>query len=307
MDKPKHARGKWLLGIAAFLGIAGFSSVLLMPRDAPEELPAPDIKQAPVAGATPVPAVAVPETPSAPVAKNAAPAPLLPLPELLPDTGVPKVAILVADLGRVPAQTRAAISTLPPQVGMGFSPYGTDLEKPVSAARASGHEIWAGIPMQPNRYPAIDPGRNALLLNNAPEKNIQNFNWALAQIPGRKIGIYNHMGSAFTAKESALLPVLQSARAQGLLFADARSGLETVGPAMAAKAQTRVALSIGFIDDDPAQISARLDDLVARAKKDGRALGLMEARSGSIAAVSTWVATLKDKQVELAPVSQVTR
>jgi uncharacterized protein len=318
-DIRRRQRTLLFAGLASFLVIAGFFSVILAPADpsapvlnpagepptmsaAAEPLPAPAVKPATAAASVPdKPAVAdVPQ----PVAAAAA---HKPLPALLPDTGTPRVAILVADLGPVPAQARAAIAALPAEIGMGFSPYGGELAALTNAASAKGQEIWVGVPMQPKRYPAINPGKNTLLLKNAATLNTQNLAWALAQVPGAKTGIYNHMGSAFTANETALLPVLQAARAEGLLFADARSGLDTVGPAVATKAGTRSALSVGFLDDTPADMTRRLEALVAKARTDGRALGLIEAKPASVAAVAAWAATLKDKGVTLVPVSQVTR
>jgi uncharacterized protein len=317
-DIRRRQRTLLFAGLASFLVIAGFFSVILAPADpsAPVLNPAgepPTISSPAQPEASAVIAPPVAPTPAQDKPPVVAPEPvaaataLKPLPPLLPAPDTPQVAILVADLGPVPAQARAAIAALPAEVGMGFSPYGGELAALTRAASSKGQEIWVGVPMQPKRYPAINPGKNTLLLNNAATLNTQNLAWALAQVPGAKTGIYNHMGSAFTANESALLPVLQSARAEGLLFADARSGLDTVGPAVATKAGTRSALSVGFLDDTPADVTRRLEALVAKARKDGRALGLIEAKPASIAAVAAWAETLKDKGVTLVPVSQVTR
>jgi hypothetical protein len=324
-EKADIRRRQRLLLFAAaisFLVMAGFFSVILAPTEptAPRFDPAEDSladKPAPLAPVQ-TPAVITPVATPAPDAPagaavletaSAAEPPKTPktLPALLPAPDTPRVAILVADLGPVPAQARAAIEALPAEIGMGFSPYGGEQAALTQAARAKGQEIWVGVPMQPKRYPAINPGKNTLLLSQSAAVNSQNLAWALEQVPGAKAGIYNHMGSAFTASETALLPVLQSARAEGLLFADARSGLDTVGPAVAAKAGTRAILSSGFLDDTPADISRKLDSLVAKARKDGQALGLIEAKPASVAAVAAWAQSLKDKGVTLVPVSQVTR
>jgi uncharacterized protein len=319
VDIRRRQRSLLFAGLASFLVIAGFFSVILAPVDPSEpalnpagEPPTISSPAQPEASAVIAPAVAsTPAQDKPPV--DVAPEPAAaataqkPLPALLPDTGTPRVAILVADLGPVPAQARAAIAALPAEISMGFSPYGGELAGLTKAASSKGQEIWVGVPMQPKRYPAINPGKNTLLLGNAATLNTQNLAWALAQVPGAKTGLYNHMGSAFTANETALLPVLQAARAEGLLFADARSGLDTVGPMVATKAGTRSALSVGFLDDTPADVTSRLEALVAKARKDGRALGLIEAKPASVAAVASWAETLKDKGVTLVPVSQVTR
>lgn len=219
----------------------------------------------------------------------------------------PKVAVIVTDLGLSPAQAKSAMTILPAAIGMGFSPYGAELAPLATQARALGHEIWVGIPMQPKRYPAINPGAHTLLLAQTSAENIQRFTWALEQIPGAKTGIYNHMGSAFTASEGALAPVLKTATARGLLFVDARSGPDTAGPRVAAKVGARTALSHGFLDDDPAQLADRLADLVRAAKKDGQAIGLVEPTPASIAAVRDWSTSLASQGVTLVAVSKLTR
>jgi uncharacterized protein len=217
----------------------------------------------------------------------------------------PRVAILVANLGITPALAQAAIMSLPAEIGLGFSPYGTDLARLTSAARAGGHEVWVGIPMQPRRYPAIDPGKNTLLVGVSATENIRRFDWALAQVPGPRTGFYNMMGSAFTADGAALRPVLLAAGKQSLFFLDAKSGGDTQGPKIAAGAGVRAALASGFLDDDPAQLAAKLAALVKTAKASGAAVGLVEPDTATFAALASWRDTLAAEGVELVPVSNI--
>ncbi len=317
----KRWRRSWLIGLAGFLVLAGFFSVLLAPKpSAPSGEPAgepPTSYEAPTGGplsvpprvAKSAPAQATPATapPVAVPAPEISDTPPEPSPPPAATDGAPKVAILMTDMGTSPAIARAAIASLPPPVSFGFSPYGSELAALTGAARAKGHEIWVGVPMQPKRYPAIDPGKNTLLATAAADENIRRLDWALAQVPGPRNGLYNHMGSAFTASSAALTPVLQAARDRGLLFVDARSGLDTVGPKVAAALKLRAGLSRGFLDDDPAALPARLADLVAAAKKDGSAIGLVEAKPQNIEALKSWTAALDGQGVTLVTAGQLAR
>ncbi len=314
-------RRSWLIGLAGFLVLAGFFSVLLAPKpSAPPGQPAgepPTAYEAPTGGPLSVPPRVAKSAPAqstpATVPPVVVPAPAIsdtppePSPPPAANDGAPKVAILMTDLGTSPGMARAAVAALPPAVSFGFSPYGSELAALTGTARAKGHEIWVGVPMQPKRYPAIDPGKNTLLVSAAADENLRRLAWALAQVPGPKNGLYNHMGSAFTASSAALTPVLTAARDQGLLFVDARSGLDTVGPKVAASLTLRAGLSRGYLDDDPAALAARLADLVAAAKKDGSAIGLVEAKPQSIEAVKAWSATLDGQGVMLVTVGQLAR
>jgi uncharacterized protein len=294
-----------------FLVLAGFFSVLLRP--APQAGPAgepPSIaaaaypRVAPVAETKPLP-VPVPENAApqlaTPAQPPAAPSPVAPS---LPNKKIgPRVAILVANLGMNSALTSMAIADLPAEISLGFSPYGSDLARLAAAGRSKGHDIWVGIPMQPRRYPAIDPGKNTLLVSASAAENIRRFDWALAQVPGPRAGFYNMMGSAFTANGTALLPVLQAAARQPLLFLDTKSGGDTLGPKVAATAGLRAALAVGFLDDTPAQLPDRLSALVQAAKTNGTAIGLVEPRAETFATLVSWRATLADAGVDLVSVS----
>ncbi len=309
-DKRRRRPGTWLIGLAGFLVLVGFFSVVLAPSEQKPTREPPAAYKAPAIGpASPKPDMAtLPASTATALPAVGTPAPAIePLPPAAPDDGTPKVAIMVADLGPVPTLARAAIAALPPEIGMGFSPYGTDLAALTAAARAGGHEVWVGIPMQPKRYPAIDPGKNTLLVGADSAENIRRFGWALAQIPGSKTGVYNFMGSAFTASDAALGPILKVATSQGLMFVDARSGMDTVGPKVAAAVGMRAALSRGFLDDTPDQLSSRLAELVAASKRDGQAVGMIEAKPASVSAIQQWSGTLPGQGVKLVSVAQLAR
>jgi uncharacterized protein len=326
---------RWLmLGAMAFLVITGFSATFLAPP-APGDSAAgdPPVPTGPLVPSSPFPVAtnedlkALSDAPlrvePAPVASPSAaevvPAALAEAPALqekmqnaalpvpIAKSGLPRIAILVADLGGNPALARAAIAQLPSEMGLGFSPYGSDLAALSSAARKQGHEIWVGVPMQPKRYPAIDPGKNSLLLSQPATENVRRFNWALAQIPGSKTGFYNMMGSAFTAKSTAMVPVLEAAAQQDIAFVDARSGLDTVGMNAARTALARAALSRGFIDEPQAGFARRLDQLVATARKDGEAVAMVSASPQTVAALSAWAATAKATGFELVTPGQLSR
>ncbi len=229
------------------------------------------------------------------------------LPPELAKGGPPRIAILVADLGDRPADARNAIALLPRSFGIGLSPYGSALGPLAQAARAKGHEVWVGVAMQPKRYPAIDPGKNALLLSQPGAENVRRFGWALDQVPGPKAGFYNMMGSGFTAKAGALTPVLAVARLRQLGFVDARSDTDTNGPAAAQATGARAVLSRGYIDDPADQLGQRLDALVATARKDGEAVALVSGSPASIATLVRWSATATASGIELVSPGQLTR
>jgi uncharacterized protein len=305
------------VALTAFLFLTGFFSVLLRPMSPPGPAGEPPTAVTEVAATVETKVHITPPELSPSPALELQPTPTLPIPpresspthDLAPEPAIPpgpKVAILVANLGLSPALAQNAIS-LSPEIGLGFSPYGRDLSRMAAAARAKGHEVWAGIPMQPRRYPAIDPGENTLLVTVSPVENVRRFGWALGQIQGSRVGIYNMMGSAFTANDTALRPILQAAAQQQLAFLDTRSGGDTLGPKIARELGLSAVLATGFIDDDPGQLEARLAALLNIAHKNGSAVGLVEPNDRTFAILRRWTDRLAGGDVKLVPVSVIAR
>ena len=75
------------------------------------------------------------------------------------------------------------------------------------------------LPMEPVGYPDVNPGKGALFVN-MNEKEIRDvFLKDLARVPGA-IGVNNHMGSKFTADETAMKSLLKIIAKKGLFFLD---------------------------------------------------------------------------------------
>ena len=62
-----------------------------------------------------------------------------------------------------PTSPQQAIEKLPGPVTFAFAPYGTEVDRTVTRARAEGHEVLLQVPMEPFDYPDNDPGPQTLL------------------------------------------------------------------------------------------------------------------------------------------------
>ena len=117
--------------------------------------------------------------------------------------GGPRIAIVLTGLGVSANLTRQAIEQLPGPVTFAFQPYGADVERSVSAARAKGHEVLLQAPMEPFDYPDNDPGPQTLLTSIAPDQNMDRLHWLMSRFQGY-VGIVNYMGARFTSTEQSL-------------------------------------------------------------------------------------------------------
>lgn len=216
----------------------------------------------------------------------------------------PRIAVLVVGLGVSEGATTTAIERLPGEISLAFSPYGLRLERQFAAARAAGHEVLIGLPMEPANFPLNDPGPQALLTGLPPPENASRLAWALSRAQGY-VGVTNAAsavlrGERFTASAEAMRPVLETLRERGLLYIEARPG-ERAPSAVPARAADVV------IDERPAraEIEARLAELERIAQERGVALGVSGPSPLSLDRLAVWAPQVGTRGLVLAPVSAV--
>lgn len=212
----------------------------------------------------------------------------------------PKIVLLLADAGSNPALTRKAIEQLPSEVALGFNPYPKNLSALAAAARAKGHEVWLGIPMEPQRYPQVDPGPQALLLGSAPERNLKRLEWVLDRVNG-EVGVYSIMGSAFTTQKAALAPVLAAVQAKGLPFLDSRASGKTQSRSIAKGLGLPLLVNDSFVGSPATEqaITEQLAALERLAKSRGVAVGVIEPSSLVLEQLADWLPGLAARNIAL--------
>jgi polysaccharide deacetylase 2 family uncharacterized protein YibQ len=215
-----------------------------------------------------------------------------------------RIAVLVVGLGVSEGATTTAIERLPGEISLAFSPYGLRLDRQFAAARAAGHEVLIGLPMEPANFPLNDPGPQALLTGLPPPENAARLAWALSRAQGY-VGVTNAAsavlrGERFTASAEAMRPVLERLRARGRHYSAPRRG----APAPSA-VPSRAADVV--IDERPAraEIEARLAELERIALERGVALGVSGPSPLSLDRLAIWAPQVATRGLVLAPVSAV--
>ncbi|MFO7610128.1 MAG: divergent polysaccharide deacetylase family protein [Candidatus Krumholzibacteriia bacterium] len=143
-------------------------------------------------------------------------------------------------------------------------------------APARRRETILHLPMEPEGYPATDPGPRALLVGMDQDQVTARLDEALAGLPGVS-GVNNHMGSAATGDEALMRALMAALAGRGLLFVDSVTSARSVAYAAARSAGLPAARNRIFLDydnEDPARIAANLARLVQSARKTGFALGI---------------------------------
>ena len=218
-----------------------------------------------------------------------------------PEGRTPTIAICIDDLGPDAPQTAKAIA-LPKDVTLSFLPFAMATPTMARDAELAGHEVLAHVPMQ--AIGAIDPG--PMTLKVGTPDIAERLAWSLARVPGLS-GINNHEGSKFSTDAASLTPVAEMLAARHLFFFDSRtiSGSQIVR--VSHRAGVESAGRDVFLDNvvTDAAITARLDELAAKARKSGAAIAIGHPHGATLRVLGEWLA--KDHGVQLAPVSEAMR
>lgn len=224
------------------------------------------------------------------------------------DIGIPRIAIIVTNMGLAEQPTLAAIQDLPGEVTLAFSPYSSRLAEWVPAARAAGHEVLLQLPMEPRSTEFNDPGNKALLTDNTPEVNQDRMEWVMSRAEGY-VGLTNMMGSRFTVSPKDMQPVLVGMDQRGLLYVDSRESPASIAGKLAAEMGIPSATNDRFIDAEAARgpIDTRLAQLEQLALARGSAVGFAADYPVAIERLRHWIDGLASRGFVLAPVSAVVR
>jgi len=223
-------------------------------------------------------------------------------------SGKSLVAIVVTGMGINEGATMEAISSLPDNITLAFSPYGRSLQSSTAAARAGGHEYLLEIPMEPFDYPDSDPGPHTLLTGFTARVNLDRLFWLMAQTGGY-MGMVNNLGARFTSSASDMAPFMEELGSRGIAYLDDGTSNRSLSRQLATANQVPFARASVRLDQNPsrAAILTQLQILVEKARQNGQAIGIISALPVSINTIVSWSAQLDDQAIELVPASALMR
>jgi polysaccharide deacetylase 2 family uncharacterized protein YibQ len=218
---------------------------------------------------------------------------------------IPKIAIVIDDMGGEVAQSQRAIS-LPNAISLSFLPYPDSAPALARAAYREGHEVLVHVPMEP--VGTADPGPNALRTDLSGEENIRRLDWDLSRIEGFD-GINNHEGSKFTADRAALAPVIGALAERHVFFLDSRTLPTTQVVAVARAFGVESAGRDVFLDDvdRPDAIDAQLRAVEQVARLQGVAIAIGHPRVNTLDALWRWTGEAASRGYRLIPVRDAVR
>lgn len=220
----------------------------------------------------------------------------------------PRIAVAVIDFGLSAEGSDSLVRTLPAAVSLVFSPYGENLDSLQERARAAGHELWMGLPLESSAVPSPDPGAQAIYVNAGIERNAERLLWTL----GRAFG---YAGVAAVTPSPLMNSTAQTARllapvfSRGLGFADLSPSPGRMALLEAAKVNAPY-IGGAVLIDSPANaqaIRAKLEQAQEQAVKDGSVVILIRPYPVTLDALREWSAELNQKKsATLVPLSSLT-
>jgi len=171
-----------------------------------------------------------------------------------------------------------------------------------------GMEVLLDLPMEPYRYPELDPGPGALMMAMDPATAARILTKHLMALPG-VVGVTNHMGSRMTEDRARMRAVLEPLRTRRLLFVDALTSNLSVGYDEARALGLRAGRRQVAIDASAGEdaLRARWEEAGRLAVDRGEAIALAHGHPLTIRLLKEYIPRWETAGVRMVPVSHVVR
>lgn len=218
-----------------------------------------------------------------------------------------KISLIIGGLGIDRTLTRRIINETPPEVTLSFAAHTPGLQNWIDQARAKGHEVLLELPMESQDFNPAEPGaENTLQTSVSAGRNIRSLDWHMSRGQGY-FAVTNYNGDKLVTRTDALAPILAHLSDAGLGFIYDGSASAPTLPVLSASANLPYTQAFTLIDGTP-QVTAveiELRRLEARASSGLTPIGVGFAYASTLDLVKSWVQTLPEKDIVLAPASYV--
>lgn len=233
------------------------------------------------------------------------PKPKIP-PTVTPDNGLPRVAIILDDIG-YDREIVSQFLSLELPLTLSMLPQSPFENSILAEAQKHNIEIMLHQPMEPFEYPRANPGPGALLSSMSPDDMLEQFIKNLDDMPYVS-GVNNHMGSRMTADAAQMRQLFTVMKQRNLYFIDSRTTEKTICRRSADLLQLPFGERDIFIDhfQDNAFIEKQLFKLVRIAEKHGVAIGIAHPYRRTYKILRNMMSDMKEK-VQFVPASEVTQ
>lgn len=218
---------------------------------------------------------------------------------------LPMIAIVIDDMGISASRTKD-ISSLKYPISASFLTYADNLKVQIANSAASGQEIMAHLPMEPQVMQNFTP---TMLTTEMTDKEILlTLNKMLDTIP-EAVAVNNHMGSRFTEDKHRMAVVMKELARRGIGFLDSKTTPHSAGPEQAGRFGVKLTMRNVFLDnkDDFNYISGQLRQTEEIARSKGYAVAIGHPKAQTYLALKAWLPTVKGKGLRLVHLSELSK
>jgi uncharacterized protein len=223
-----------------------------------------------------------------------------------PYRDLPKIAIIIDDIGN-DKNLASSLMDMGLAITLSVLPSSTYGREIAEEANTKGFEVMLHLPMEPQNYPAVNPGPDALLIKMDERQIKAILDKNLKSIPGVS-GVNNHMGSHYTENEDKMAYVMKELKKRGLYYLDSRTTAGSVGFKLARAWGVRAGQKSVFLDNDPSAkaVKYQMERLVGIARYSGEAIGIGHPHEVTLNMLKEYADLLKS-DFKLVPVSDLVK
>jgi uncharacterized protein len=204
------------------------------------------------------------------------------------------IVLILDDVG-FDKQPLAEAMKIDPNLNFAVLPNARNAAAVANALNARGFEVLCHLPMEPEGFPKVSPGPNAVLTTMTSGEIAELTRADVAAVPHAR-GVNNHMGSRATADRRVMSTVLASLP-KGMYFIDSRTTAGSVAAATAREMRVKTASRSVFLDDTQQDeaIRGQLQTLLAAAEEKGMAVGIGHMYPSTIRVLTTAAPRLREQ------------
>jgi polysaccharide deacetylase 2 family uncharacterized protein YibQ len=201
----------------------------------------------------------------------------------------------------VPSTLSTLKTALRPKIA--FTPYSKTL---AGEAHRKGKEVILHLPMEPHGYPQIWPGEGVLLEEMDEARLLRQLSKDIEAVPHIK-GVNNHMGSRLMEDPEKMEIIFSELKRRGLFFLDSRTTPQTIGLQVARSVGLKATERSIFIDNSSTEevIKQQLEQLIQLSLSKGKAIGIGHPHPSTLKAIKEMVPKMKEKGIDIVPLSEV--
>jgi polysaccharide deacetylase 2 family uncharacterized protein YibQ len=175
-------------------------------------------------------------------------------------------------------------------------------------AAQAGMEVILDLPMEPYRFPEVDPGPAALLMAMGPQELQAQVGAHLASVPGA-VGVTNHMGSRMTEDRARMRTVLEVLAGRRLFLVDGLTSNLSVAYDEAKALGLRAGRRQVVVDHAAGEAGDRMrwDEVAWWAERRGEVIVIAHGHPLTARLLREYVPRWEARGIRLVPVSQVAR